>query len=64
MYGVSMVLTDSWSGSYDVIAAIEPNRLPACLLNQPVIYPCIELPNHQTALHCANWINIKHMDKL
>jgi len=27
---VSMILTDTWSGPYDVIAASEPNRLPAC----------------------------------
>ena len=26
-----MILADSWSGPYDVIAASEPNRLPACL---------------------------------
>jgi len=25
-----MFLTDNWSGPYDVIAASEPNRLPAC----------------------------------
>jgi len=27
---VYMVLTNSWSGTYDVIAASEANRLPAC----------------------------------
>ena len=26
-----MLFTDSWSDPYDVIAASEPNRLPACL---------------------------------
>jgi len=32
LWYVYMVLTDSFSGLYDVIAASEPNRLPACIV--------------------------------